>query len=87
MQDIIEAKYVLGYKIELTFEDGEKGIVDFSEYKSYGGVFEPFNDLEYFKRFKIDEETKTLVWPGDLDIDPEVLYHKATGKPLPVWAK
>jgi hypothetical protein len=24
-----------------------------------------------------------VTWPGELDLDPDVLYHEVTGKPLP----
>ena len=46
--DVISANYKGGYKIELTFEDGATGIVDFSKYLSKGGVFEKFKDIEFF---------------------------------------
>ena len=39
-------------KIELTFEDGATGVVDFSKYLSKGGVFEKFKDIEFYKNLK-----------------------------------
>ena len=38
--DVISAHYKGEYKIEVTFEDGATGIVDFSKYLLKGGVFE-----------------------------------------------
>lgn len=83
--DVIEAKYIEGYKLELTFENGKKGIVDFKDYVKKGGVFSRFADIEYFRQFYINEEIGVLCWPDDVDIAPETLYHEATGEPLPEW--
>src|SRR3989338_9730209 len=83
--DIKEARYVDGYKLEIIFEDGKKGIVDLQEYARKGGLFDRFSDLEYFKQFYINKELNVLCWPDGLDIAPETLYSKATGEPLPTW--
>lgn len=48
-QDIISASYLGSYFIELTFEDGTKGLVDFSKYLSKGGVFEKFKEIDFLK--------------------------------------
>ena len=37
-----EVKYLDGYKLEIIFETGEKGIIDFSNYPEGEGVFQPF---------------------------------------------
>lgn len=84
-KDVISANYKGGYKIEVTFEDGAKGIVDFSKYLSKGGVFEKFKDIEFFKSFKINEELGVLTWGDEIDIAPETLYAEATGTQLPNW--
>jgi len=84
-KDVISAKYKGGYKIEVIFEDGVKGIVDFSKYLSKGGVFEKFKNIEFFKSFKINEELGVLTWADEIDIAPETLYAEATGSRLPSW--
>lgn len=48
-KDVTTANYKGDYKIEVTFEDGAKGIVDFSKYLSKGSIFENFKDTEFFK--------------------------------------
>lgn len=83
--DIKEARHIEAYKIEVTFEDGKKGIADLKAYIEKGGVFSRFSDLEYFKDFHINKELGALCWPDGADIAPEVLYHEATKQPLPVW--
>lgn len=85
LKDVISAYYKGGYKIELTFEDGATGIIDFSKYLSNGGVFERFKDIEFFKDFKIHEELGVLTWGDEVDIAPETLYAEATNSPLPDW--
>ena len=83
--DVFLAQYRGDYKIELTFDDGKRGTVDFARYLSKGGVFERFRDLDFFKRFQVDPELGVLTWEGDLDIAPETLYAEATDEPLPAW--
>ena len=85
LHDVISAKYEGNYRIELTFDDEKKGIVDFSEYLLKGGVFDRFKDIEFFKDFSINDELGTLTWRNDIDVAPEKLYSKATGNPLPKW--
>jgi len=53
-QDVVDARYINDYRIELFFEDGEKGIVDFCKYIEKGGVFEKLRNLEYFKNFSVN---------------------------------
>jgi hypothetical protein len=85
--DIISGKYINGYKIELVFDDGKKGIVDFSKYLKMGGVFERFKDIDFFKSFSIDEELGIITWQNELDVSPETLYSEATGSSLPSWVE
>ena len=83
--DATEVKYIDGYKLEVSFETGEKGIVDLSDYTEMGGVFSRFADMNYFKQVFINKELGVLCWPDNVDIAPETIYSMATGKPLPAW--
>ncbi len=83
--DVVDARHIEGYKIELTFEDGKKGVVDLKDYAKEGGIFGRFDDLDYFRRFYVNKDLGALCWPDGLDIAPETLYHKATLEPLPNW--
>ena len=87
LHDVVSATYQGDYRIELEFDDGLRGIVDFSKYLESGGVFERFKDLEFFHNFKINNEIGVLTWGDEIDIAPETLYAKATGTPLPAWMK
>jgi len=85
IHDVVSAEYKGDYRIELTFDDGKKGVVDFAKYPEKGGVFERLRNLDFFKRFKVNEDLGVLAWDGDLDVAPETLYVEATGAPLPAW--
>ena len=85
IKDVISADYKGGYKIEVTFEDGVTGIVDFSKFLSKGGVFEKFRNIEFFKNFRINRELGILTWGDEVDIAPETLYAEATSSLLPDW--
>ena len=57
------------------------GIVDLLDYVGKNDVFQPFENISFFKKFKI--EYGTLTWGnGDLDLAPETLYEKATGEKI-----
>ena len=85
LKDVVSAIYKGEYKIEVTFEDGATGIVDFSKFLNKGGVFKKFRNIEFFKNFRINSELGVLTWGGEVDIAPETLYAEATSSPLPDW--
>jgi hypothetical protein len=82
MARIAAAEARPGYRVWLRFADGAEGEVDLS-YLVGRGVFERWNDPDEFAKVRVDPETETVCWPGDIDLDPDVLYAKATGRPIP----
>jgi len=85
IHDVVSAEYRGDYKIEVCFDDGKRGVVDFAKYLDMGGVFERLRDMDLFRRFRINEELGVLTWEGDIDVAPETLYSDATNTPLPEW--
>ena len=85
IHDVVSASYKGEYKIEVTFDDGEHGVLDFSKYLDKGGVFDRFKDVNFFRQFKINAELGVLTWEDGIDIAPETLYAEATRRPLPGW--
>ena len=85
IHDVIGAVYKGGYRIELEFDDGERGVVDFKRYLGKGGVFDRLKDLEFFRGFSDNDELGTLTWGDEIDIAPEPLYAEAIGADLPDW--
>jgi hypothetical protein len=70
---IIRAKYVENYRLYLYFSDGSEGEIDL-ELELTGEIFEPLKDISFFKRFSVNHEIHTLVWPNGADFAPEFLY-------------
>jgi hypothetical protein len=85
IHDVVSASYKGEYRIEVTFDDGKRGVVDFSKYLDKGGVFARFKDIRFFKNFKINEELGALTWQDEIDIAPETLYAEATRTSLLDW--
>jgi hypothetical protein len=70
---IIEAEPQQNFKMLLTFENGERKVVDL-EPLLHGPVFEPI--LENPSLFQdVTIEGGTITWPNGADIDPDVLYY------------
>jgi hypothetical protein len=70
---ITNAKYVENYKLYLHFSDGSEGEIDL-EPELTGEIFEPLKDISFFKKFSVNHEVHTLVWPNGADFAPEYLY-------------
>ncbi len=61
--------------LRIEFSDGAVKDVDLSELLARGGVFaEIRDDHNMFARVEVNPESRTIEWPGGIDLDPEVLY-------------
>jgi hypothetical protein len=61
--------------LRITFSDGAIKEVDVGELLDAGGVFQPIaDDRALFQRVRVNEDTRTVEWPGGIDLDPDVLY-------------
>src|SRR5262245_49863134 len=77
---IVNAEYRGDFRIQLTFNDGVREVLDFSQWLD-GPIFEVLKHPEYFRRFFV--EGGTITWPNGADIAPETLYDSATRKRRP----
>jgi hypothetical protein len=75
LPSVVRAKYVDDYQIELTFNDGTSGTVDFTNWLE-GPVFQPLLNVACFRRFF--QDAGTVSWPNGADIAPETLYEAAS---------
>ena len=57
----------------IVFADGEVRDVDITPLLDTL-PFSPLRDQTLFEQVEIDEQTGTIVWPGDVDLDPDVIY-------------
>ena len=82
---IVSVRHIQDYQLEMVFTNGTRAKLDFRHrIVGRGGVFTPLEDVDFFRRVRVDPEAGTLVWPNDVDLDPDVLYSEATGTPLPI---
>jgi hypothetical protein len=60
-----------GYKLEITFSNGEVGVYDCAPLLDFG-VFGELRDINYFQQARV--ESDTVAWPHEQDICPDTLY-------------
>lgn len=78
MRRICQVTALPGYRVALEFDDGVTGTVDLSE--SVGkGVFVAWQDPLFFQQVRIGSSGE-LVWGEQIDLCPDALYLKVTGK-------
>jgi Protein of unknown function (DUF2442) len=75
---IIDAKPLPQFRLELRFDNGETGVVDLSSLAGRG-VFEVWNVPGVFDDVKVTDDG-AVQWPGELDLCPDALYLRMTGK-------
>jgi len=68
---VVEATYVSGYTLMLTFNDGAVRLCDFSSL-SHKGICTKLQNLDYFKSFKLDPFS--VDWNNEIGFAPEFLY-------------
>jgi hypothetical protein len=84
MTTITQATYAGDYKVALTFDTDERGIVDLHDLVFKYPAAEPLRDPAVFASFTLDD-WPTLTWACGFDVSPETLYARATGRPV-LWA-
>ena len=67
-----------GFRLWLKYEDGIQGIVDLSDLAGRG-VFEAWSEREVFDAVTVNE-SGAVVWPGEIDLCPDALYIRLTGR-------
>ncbi len=77
MNDVIRVEYRGEYRYHISFDDGVKGEIDFSEYLSQGPIFEALKDMTVFSQARV--EGGGIGWPNGADVAPETLYEKIMG--------
>jgi hypothetical protein len=78
MSRIVEVRPSDGYRIWLRFSDGAEGEVDLSDLAGRG-VFAAWAEPNVFKAVRV-EEGGGIEWPGEIDMCPDALYLRLTGK-------
>jgi hypothetical protein len=61
------------HTVRIVFADGEVRDVDITPLLDTP-AFSPLREPAIFEQVKVDEDTGTIAWPGDVDLDPDVIY-------------
>ena len=69
--EVSKAVYLEGYRVLLTFNNGETKTVDFQN-ELNGTIYEPLRQLDNFKKFQV--KYNTIEWANGADYAPEYLY-------------
>jgi len=78
MHRITRVQVLPGYRLELAFDDGASGTVDLADMAGKG-VFAFWLDRKAFEQVRIGSAGE-LVWSDRIDLCPDALYLKTTGK-------
>ncbi len=71
---ITHVEPLAGHWVRMAFGDGAVHEVDLSPVFAAGGVFSRIRDERAtFESVRVDREAGTIAWPGDIDLDPDVL--------------
>jgi len=76
---ITNVRYLEDYKVEVSFNDGRKGVADLADALK-GSMFEPLKNKSLFSRLVVDKELGTIVWSNGADLAPEYIYFQAFKK-------
>ncbi len=72
---VTKAEFVRDMILLLTFSDGARAEIDFSQWIERYPFFEPLKDSDYFQNFTLDGWS--VSWPNGADIAPETLHRIA----------
>jgi hypothetical protein len=73
IHEITGFEKVAPFTLRVRFEDGTAQVVDFRPVLA-GQLFGPLADPGVFDQVRLDEESRTLVWPNGADFDPATLH-------------
>jgi Protein of unknown function (DUF2442) len=80
---VVKVEVPRAHVLRLTFDDGLVRELEFLTGSNQGTVFAPLDDPGYFAQVRVDIESRTVVWPNGLDLDPGVLH--GDFEPAGVW--
>ena len=78
MERVVFVKGLKGYRLQVRFSDGVRGIVSVRD-RLFGPVFEPLKDPAFFRKVKVDEYG-AVFWPNGADLAPDALYEQIKSK-------
>ena len=84
LHDIEAVEHLGGHRLFLRFDDGSEGEVDLRVVvRRFVGSLSRLRDPKFVSQVRVHPEFRTLAWPGEIDLDPVVLYCVMRGIPVP----
>jgi hypothetical protein len=74
MEKVVRVRALPGYRLEIEFDDGVQGVLDYSQ-RLTGPVFEPLRDPARFADVGIDE-FGVVCWPNGPDLAPDAMHER-----------
>jgi len=71
---VLSVQYLGDHRLRLKFSDGAVKDVGLAP-ELHGEVFEPLQNIDFFKRVVVNPDSRTLEWPNGADFAPEYLYN------------
>jgi hypothetical protein len=81
LHDVVEARWVGGYRVYVRFDDDVEGEVDLASIVTFEGIFAPLRSADRFAELRVDPDLGTIRWPNGADIAPETLYDAVLRRP------
>ena len=78
MPRLVEVKALPQYQLWLRYDDGVQGDVDLSDLVGHG-VFQAWTDSAVFNAVRLGSHG-AIEWSPDLDLCPDAMYLRLTGK-------
>jgi Protein of unknown function (DUF2442) len=75
---VVSAKPLSEYRLDVTFNDGVRGVFPVEPEKR-GGVFLKLLDKKIFDAVSINPDFGCVEWPGGVDLDPEAMHRTMKG--------
>lgn len=70
---IKKVEYHAEYKLKLLFSDDKTKIVDFKDWIEERGIYLlPLQNIQYFKKVRMDGFNYSICWPNGADFSPDV---------------
>lgn len=70
---VTAAEAISDHELRLRFNDGLVREVDMAP-MMWGELGEPLHDPAFFRRVRVDEDSRTVAWPNGFEPDPDVLH-------------
>jgi hypothetical protein len=83
LKDIISVTPLADCRLRIRFEDGVEGVISVGDLVPFEGIFAPLRDPALFEQVRVNAELGSIEWPNGADLDPDVLYARVAGRPLP----